>query len=108
MLLSATIDLAVRVNSQTSILHATFFMQHDNMLRLHMAHVLRKCHSYCGVSGWLAALTNCWNIFLSFIGSIPEKTKKSDPTMSSSHEQIVLQETETLCGINLDLSHQPP
>lgn len=29
--------------------------------------------SYCGVFGWDAALTNCWNIFLSFIGSIPEK-----------------------------------
>jgi hypothetical protein len=25
----------------------------------------------CGVLIWLAALTSCWNIFLSFIGSIP-------------------------------------
>jgi len=25
----------------------------------------------CGVLIWLAALTSCWNIFLSFMGSIP-------------------------------------
>lgn len=34
--------------------------------------------SYWGVLGWLAALTNCWNIFLSFIGSIPRQTTRYD------------------------------
>lgn len=34
--------------------------------------------TYCGVLSWLAALTSCWNIFLSFMGSIPAKIKWED------------------------------
>lgn len=64
--------------------------------------------SYCGVFDWLAALTNCWNIFLSFMGSIPD-TNKENESWLMYHVYILQQGALTLWILtDLDLSHPPP
>lgn len=57
----------------------TFLNKHkrNDLLQLWCySNKIKLVGSDCGVFGWLAALTNCWNIFLSFMGSIPVERRQ--------------------------------
>jgi hypothetical protein len=62
------------------------------------------------VFSWLAALTSCWNIFLSFMGSIPALTgERVTPTQFLKAKSNTSEATWERCRLScLDLSHQPP